>query len=43
MMRLALRKLPVQGYFAGNLTLKADIDALLLELGVEPVRYNGSY
>ena len=26
---------------AGNLTLKADVDALLLELGVEPVRYNG--
>ena len=25
----------------GNLTLKADVDALLLELGVEPVRYNG--
>jgi aldehyde dehydrogenase (NAD+) len=26
---------------AGNLTLKADVDALLLELGVEPVRYKG--
>jgi hypothetical protein len=26
---------------AGNLTLKADVDALLLELGVEPVRYYG--
>ena len=26
---------------AGNLTLKADVDALLLELGVEPVRKNG--
>jgi L-aminoadipate-semialdehyde dehydrogenase len=26
---------------AGNLTLKAGVDALLLELGVEPARYNG--